>query len=90
MECRFGKGGHGRHQSDSNIPIQMGLSMKVLFGVALRQMAGFVGSLLRLVDLDRAGSDCSMLSRRQKTLAVNIRCRGLKCALSLLIDSAAI
>ena len=64
--------------------------MKVLFGMALRQTAGFVESLLQLVGLDWTVPDFSTLSRRQKTLAVNIPYRGAKGPLHLLIDSTGI
>jgi hypothetical protein len=49
-----------------------------------------VESLLRLVGLDRAVPGFSTLSRRQKTLAVNIRYRGSKGPLHLPIDSTGI
>ena len=49
--------------------------MKVLFGMAFLQTAGFVESLLRLIDLDWAVPNFSILSRRQKDLKVNIRYR---------------
>ena len=64
--------------------------MKVLFGMALRQTIGFVESLLRLVGLDWDVPDFSALSRRQKTLAVNIPHRGSQGPLHLLIDSTGI
>ena len=48
------------------------LGLKVLFGMALRQTTGFVESLLRQIGLDWAVPDVSALSRRQKTLKVNI------------------
>ena len=64
--------------------IQTCLTMKVLFGMALRQIepwkrhwserpwrGGFVESLLHLIDLDWAVPNFSTLSRRQKTLKVN-------------------
>ena len=60
--------------------------MKVLFGMALRQTTGFVESLLHLIGLDRAVPDFSTLSRRQKTLKVNIPYRGSQGPLHLLID----
>jgi hypothetical protein len=63
---------------------------EVLFGMALRQTTGFVESLLRLVGLDWTVPDFSTLSRRQKTLAVNIQYRGSKGPLHLLIDSTGI
>ena len=61
--------------------------MKVLFGMALRQKTGFVESSLRLVGLDWTVPDFSTLSRRQKTLAVNIPYRGSQGPLHLLIPS---
>ena len=64
--------------------------MKVLFGMALRQTTGFVESLLRLIGLDWTVPDFSTLSRRQKTLAVNIPYRGSKGPLHLMIDSTGI
>ena len=71
-------GRRGRQQTYSDAAIQTCLSMKVLFGMALRQTTGFVESLLRLVGLDWSVPDFSTLSRRQKTLAVNIPYRGSK------------
>ena len=64
--------------------------MKVLFGMALRQTTGFVESLLRLIGLDWAVPDFSTLSRRQKTLKVNIPYRGSDGPLHLLVDSTGI
>ncbi len=69
------------------VAIQMCLSMKVLFGMALRQTTGFVESLLCLVGLNWTVLDFSTLSRRQKTLAVNTPYRGCKAPLHLLVDS---
>ena len=83
-------GRRGRQQTYSDAAIQTCLSMKVLFGMALRQTTGFVESLLRLVGLDWTVPDFSTLSRRQKTLAVNIPYRGSKGPLHLLIDSTGI
>ena len=56
--------------------IQTCLTLKVLFGMALRQTTSFVESLLHLIDPDWAVPNFSTLSRRQKTLKVNIPCRG--------------
>ena len=83
-------GRRGRQRTYSDAAIQTCLAMKVLFGMALRQTTGFVESLLRLVGLDWTGPDFSTLSRRQKTLAVNIPYRGSKGPLHLLIDSTGI
>ena len=40
--------------------------------MALRQTTGFVENLLRLIGLDWTAPNFSTLSRRQKTLKVNI------------------
>ena len=58
--------------------------------MALRQTTGFVESLRRLLGLDWAVPDFSMLSRRQKTLKVNIPYRGSDGPLHLLVDSIGI
>jgi hypothetical protein len=65
-------GKRGRQPDYSDAAIQTCLTMKVLFGMALRPTTGFVESLLRLIGLDWAVPDFSTLSRRQKTLKVNI------------------
>ncbi|WP_226629936.1 IS5 family transposase, partial [Alloyangia pacifica] len=83
-------GRRGRQQTYSDTPIQTCLTMKVLFGMALRQTTGFVESLLSLIGLNWVVPDFSTLSRRQKTLAVNVAYRGSKGPLHLLIDSTGI
>ena len=83
-------GKRGRHPLYSDAAVQTCLTMKVLFGMALRQTTGFVERLLRLIGLDWEVPDFSTLSRRQKTLAVNIPHRGAQGPLHLLIDSTGI
>ena len=83
-------GKRGRQPAYGDAAIQTCLTMKVLFGMALRQTTGFVESLLRLVGLDWAVPDFSTLSRRQKTLQVNIPYRGSDGPLHLLVDSTGI
>ena len=80
-------GKRGRRQTCSDTAIQTCLTMKVPFGMALRQTTGFVESLLRLVGLDWTAPEFSTLSRRQTSLAVNIAYRGPRGPLHLLIDS---
>ncbi len=74
-------GKRGRSQTFSDATIQTCLTMKVLFGMALRQTTGFVESLLRLTGLDWDVPDFSTICRRQRTLAVNIpyRARRARC-----------
>ena len=83
-------GKRGRQQSFSDAAIQTCLTMKVLFGMPLRQTTGFVQSLLRLVGLDWTVPDFSTLCRRQRRLNVAIPYRGGKGPLNLLIDSTGI
>ena len=83
-------GKRGRQPDYSDAAIQTCLTMKVLFGMALRQTTGFVESLLRLIDLDWAVPNFSTLSRRQKRLKVNIPYRASQGPLHLLIDSTGI
>ena len=83
-------GKRGRQATYSDAAVQACLTMKVLFGMALRQTTGFVESLLRLTGLDWVVPDFSTLPRRQRTLAVNIQYRGSKGPMHLLIDSTGI
>ena len=80
-------GKRGRQPVYGDAAVQTCLTMKMLFGMALRQTTGFVESLLHLIGLDWAVPDFSTLSRRQKTLKVNIPYRGSAGPLHLLIDS---
>ena len=66
------------------------MTLKVLFGMALRQTTGFVQSLLRMVGLGWATPDFSTLCRRQQTLNVSLPYRGSTGPLNLLIDSTGI
>lgn len=61
-------GKRGRRQTFSDAAIQFCLSIKCLFGLALRQTLGLVESLLRLAGLDWPVPDYSTVCRRQKTL----------------------
>ena len=83
-------GKRGRQPQFSDTAIQTCLTLKVLFGMPLRQTTGFVQSLLRLVGLDWATPDFSTLCRRQQTLNVSLPYRGSTGPLNLLIDSTGI
>lgn len=80
-------GRRGRHQAYSDAAIQACLTLKVLFGLPLRQTTGFVASLLKLFGLDWSVPDFSTLCRRQKTLSVAIPYKGSAGPLHLLIPS---
>jgi hypothetical protein len=80
----------GWPQTFSDAAIQFCLSIKVLFGLALRQTIGMVESLLRLAGLDWAVPDFSTLCRRQKTVSIQIPFRRAGSDLNLLVDSTGV
>ena len=59
-------GKRGRSRIVSDAAIQTCLTMKFLFGMALRQTTGFVDSLLRLTGLDWDVPDFRTVNFRQK------------------------
>ena len=68
-----GSGRPGRSETYSDAAIQFCLSIKVLFGLALRQTIGMVGSLLKMAGLeDWPVPDFSTLCRRQKTVTIQV------------------
>ena len=83
-------GKRGGQPDFSDAAIQTYLTIKVLFAMALRQTTGFVESLLHRIILDWVVPNLSTLSRRQKTVKVNIPYRGSASPLHLLIDSTGI
>lgn len=71
MACEAKPSGQqGRQQAYSDVAIQTGLTINVLFGLPLRQTTGFVERLLKLVGLDWTVPDFSILCRLQKTSSV--------------------
>jgi hypothetical protein len=83
-------GKRGRQQTFSDAAIQACLTVKVLFGLPLRQTTGFMASLLELAGLDWPVPDCSTLCRRQRALAVQLSWRGSGGPLRLLMDGTGI
>lgn len=57
-------GKRGRPETFSNAAIQTYLTLKVLFGLPLRQTVGLVESLIQMAGLDWPVPDFSTLSRR--------------------------
>jgi hypothetical protein len=80
----------GRPQVYSDAAVQCCLTMKVLFGLALRQTQGFMQSLLKLSGLDWTAPDYSTVNRRQQRLTVQITARRSQGGLHLLVDSTGI
>jgi hypothetical protein len=84
------RGRPGRPEIFSDAAIQFCLSLKVLFGLALRQTIGMVAGLLELADLDWPVPDYSTLCRRQKTVSIQIPFRRSDGNLNLLVDSTGV
>ena len=86
-----GKSGkRGRPETFSDAAIQTCLTLKVLFGLPLRQTVGLVESLIRMAGLDWPVPDYSTLCRRQARIGVQIPYRRSGKPLNLLIDSTGI
>jgi hypothetical protein len=66
------------------------LTIKNLFGLALRQTTGFVQSVLALSGLPWPVPDFSTLCRRQRSLDVQVAYRPSSAGLHLLVDSTGI
>lgn len=80
----------GRQQTFSDAAIQFCLSIKCLFGLALRQSLGLVQSMLGLAGQGRRVPDFSTVSRRQRHLQVQLPYQPRTRALELLVDSTGI
>jgi len=85
---KSGKRGHPETFSDG--AIQLCLTLKVLFGLPLRQTVGLVASLLEMAGLYWPVPDYSTLCRRQARIAVQIPFRRSGAPLNLLIDSTGV
>ncbi len=80
-------GKRGRSLLFTDTAIQFCLTIKNLFGLALRQATGMVQSLLKLAGLDWATPDYTTLCKRQRELKVQISYRPSRAGLHLLVDS---
>ena len=85
---RTGKRGHPETFSDQ--AIQTCLTLKVLFGLPLRQTVGLVANLIKMAGLDWPVPDWSTLCRRQARISVQIPYRRADGPINLLIDSTGI
>ena len=83
-------GKRGRSPKFSDAAIQFCLTLKNLFGLALRQATGLVESVLQLSGLNWPIPDFSTLSRRQQTLNVQIPYTRSHAGLHLLVESTGI
>ncbi len=91
MSCfAAASGKRGRSPKFSDAAIQFCLTLKNLFGLALRQATGLVQSVLDLSGLVWPVPDFSTLCRRQLSLDVQVPYRRSQAGLQLLVDSTGI
>ena len=83
-------GKRGRSPKFSDAAIQFCLTLKNLFGLALRQSTGLVQSVLQLSGLAWSAPDFSTLCRRQLGLNVQVPYTRSQGGLHLLVDSTGI
>lgn len=81
MVCRRGRGVY------SEPAIETCLTLRVVFGLALRQTEGFVASILKLLDLDLPVPDHTTLSRRGAGLELVERKVPRTGGLDIVVDS---
>jgi hypothetical protein len=86
-ESRTTPGGQPQY---SDLAITTALTLRAVFGLALRQTEGLIGSIVALLGLDLAVPDHSTLSRRARTLPVPLRRRLGSGPLHLLVDSTGV
>ena len=88
MVWHTGKTGkRGRPETSSDAAIQTCLTLKVLFGLPLRQTVGLVESLIQMARLDWPVPNNSMLCWRQARIAVQVPYRASGQPLRLLVDN---
>ena len=77
--------GGQRHYSD--LAIETALTLRAVFGLALRQTEGLIGSIMKLLEIDLPIPDHTTLSRRAGGLKVLQKPRATSDPLHLIIDS---
>src|SRR3989344_4817442 len=81
-------GKRGKPKLYSNVAIETAITLQQVFHLPLRQVEGFLSSILTKMQSDRKAPDYSTLSVRGVTLDINIRVRPIKNEpLHLVIDS---
>ena len=78
------RGGQRRY---SNLAILTTLTLRMLFHLPLRQTEGFVGSVLRLMDVELRAPDHTTISRRNRDVVVPALCRDDNGPVHLIVDS---
>ena len=77
----------GGQRKSSNLAIGTALTLRLVFGLPLRQAEGFLRSVLELMGVDLAAPDHTTLFRRSKGLRVRLRRSGGTGPIHLIVDS---
>ncbi len=80
-------GRRGGQQKYSDVAIETTLTLRLVFGLPLRQAEGFLRSLLSLMNVDLEAPDHTTLSRRGQQLDVRLRRVPVDEPLHLIVDS---
>ena len=81
------RGGQRRY---SNLAIRTALTLRVVFGLPLRQTEGFLDSLLSLMSRDLKAPDHTTLSRRNQIVVVPPLTRSHDGPIDLIVDSTGV
>ena len=77
----------GGQRKFSDLAIETTLTLRLVFGLPLRQAEGFLRSLFELMGVELAVPDHTTLSRRSKGLGVRLRSSGGTGPIHLIVDS---
>ena len=72
----------------SDLAIETALTLRLIYHLPLRQTEGFVESIVQLMGLDLSAPDHSTLSRRQRSLQVELPTRSVQAPIHVVVDSS--
>ena len=81
-------GRRGAQPQFSDMAIETALTLRLIFHLPSRQTEGFVRSILRLMGLELEAPDHTTLSRRGRSLVIDLRAQLTSGPLHLLVDSS--
>ena len=83
-----GPGQRGAQFLYSDLAIETALTLRLIYHLPLRQTEGFVESIVQLMGLDLSAPDHSTLSRRQRSLQVELATRSVQVPIHVVVDSS--
>lgn len=88
--CKEHHGRRGRGFQFSDTAVETALTLKVLFGLPLRGVEGFIDSLFSLMQLDCRSPGYSSLSKRAKTVEVQYKRRSRGPVAHVVVDATGV